>query len=170
MSVATAGTTTARRPQRARLWIALLVISLALNLCFVAGAVWSRLHPPPARGEMAEHYRQMASELDLDPQQRAAFDRYIAAMRARTDQMRQETDPLIGAAWEEIAKPQPDAGKVERLFDESADKRRAFQQGAASQTLTMLATLSTAQRAKFVALMRERRAAWRRGQGGNRTP
>jgi len=108
--------------------------------------------------------------LDLDPQQRAAFDRYIAAMRARTDQMRQETDPLIGAAWEEIAKPQPDAGKVERLFEESSDKRRAFQQEAASQTLTMLATLSTAQRAKFVALMRERRAAWRRAQTGVRTP
>ena len=36
--------------------------------------------------------------------------------------------------------------------------------------LTMLATLSTAQRAKFVALMRERRAAWRRGQTGARTP
>ncbi len=170
MSAAAAGTTTARRPQRARLWIALLVISLALNLCFVAGAVWSRLHAPPPRGDMAEQYRQMAGELDLDPQQRAAFDRYIAAMRTRTDQMRQETDPLIGAAWEEIAKPQPDAGKVERLFEESSDKRRAFQREAASQTLTMLATLSPPQRAKFVQLMRERRAAWRRGQGGNRTP
>jgi Spy/CpxP family protein refolding chaperone len=169
VSAAAAGTTAVRHPPRSRLWAALFVVSLALNLCFVAGAVWSRLHPPPARGDM-EHYRQMASELDFDPQQRAAFDRYIAAMRARTDQMRQETDPLIGAAWEEIAKPQPDAAKVERLFEESSDKRRAFQQEAASQTLTMLATLSPAQRVKFVQLMRERRAAWRRGQAGARTP
>jgi len=165
VSSAAAGTTAVRRSPRSRLWVALLVISLALNLCFVAGAVWSRLHAPPARGDMAEHYRQMAGELDLDPQQRAAFDRYIAAMRARTDQMHQETDPLIGAAWEEIAKPQPDAATIERLFEESSDKRRAFQREAASQMLALLATLSPPQRAKFVQLMRERRAAWRRGQG-----
>jgi Spy/CpxP family protein refolding chaperone len=170
VSAAAAGTTAIRRPPRSRLWVALLVISLALNLCFVAGAVWSRMYAPPVRGDMAEHYRQMAGELDLDPQQRAAFDRYIAAMRTRTDQMRQETDPLIGAAWEEIAKPQPDAGKVERLFDESADKRRVFQREAASQMLALLATLSPAQRGKFVQLMRERRAAWRRQQVGGRAP
>jgi Spy/CpxP family protein refolding chaperone len=107
----------------------------------------------------------MAAELDLDPQQRAAFDRYVAAMRSRMDQMRQETDPLINAAWEEIAKPQPDAAKVEQLFDESAEKRRVFQREAASQMLAFVATLSPAQRGKFVQLMRDRRAAWRRNQG-----
>jgi Spy/CpxP family protein refolding chaperone len=165
VSAAAAGTTAARRPQRSRLWVALFVVSLALNLCFVAGAVWSRMHAPPVRMDMAEYYRQMAGELDLDPQQRAAFDRYVAAMRARTDQMRQETDPLIGAAWEEIATPQPEAGKVEQLFDEAGEKRRVFQREAASQMLALLATLSPAQRGKFVQLMRERRAAWRRGQG-----
>ena len=165
MSAAAAGTTAIRRPPRSRLWVALFVVSLALNLCFVAGAVWSRMHASPVRIDMAEYYRQMAGELDLDPQQRAAFDRYVAAMRTRTDQMRQETDPLVGAAWEEIAKPQPDTAKVEQLFDESADKRRVFQREAASQMLTFVATLSPAQRGKFVQLMRERRAAWRRGQG-----
>jgi Spy/CpxP family protein refolding chaperone len=165
VSAAAAGTAAVRRPPRSRLWVALFVVSLALNLCFVAGAIWSRMHAPPVRMDMAEYYRQMASELDLDPQQRAAFDRYVAAMRARTDQMRQETDPPIGAAWEEIAKPQPDAGKVEQLFDEAGEKRRVFQREAASQMLALLATLSPAQRGKFVQLMRERRAAWRRGQG-----
>ena len=165
MSAAAAGTAAVRRPPRSRLWVALFVVSLALNLCFVAGAIWSRMHAPPVRMDMAEYYRQMASELDLDPQQRAAFDRYVAAMRARTDQMRQETDPPIGAAWEEIAKPQPDAGKVEQLFDEAGEKRRVFQREAASQMLALLATLSPAQRGKFVQLMRDRRAAWRRNQG-----
>jgi Spy/CpxP family protein refolding chaperone len=165
VSAAAAGTTAVRRPQRSRLWAALFVVSLALNLCFVAGAIWSRTHAPPARTDIAEFYRQMAAELDLDPQQRAAFDRYVAAMRSRMDQMRQETDPLINAAWEEIAKPQPDAAKVEQLFDESAEKRRVFQREAASQMLAFVATLSPAQRGKFVQLMRDRRAAWRRNQG-----
>jgi len=170
VSAAAAGTTATRRSRRSGLWTALFIVSLSLNLCFVAGAVWTRLHPPPVRTDIAEFYRQMAGELELDPQQRAAFDRYVAAMRTRMDQMRQETDPLIGAAWEEIAKSQPDAAKVEQLFDESADKRRVFQREAASQMLTFLATLSPAQRGKFVQLMRERRAAWRRQQAGNRTP
>jgi Spy/CpxP family protein refolding chaperone len=165
VSAAAAGTTAVRHPQRSRLWAALFVVSLALNLCFVAGAIWSRTHVPPVRTDIAEFYRQMAGELDLDPQQRAAFDRYVAAMRSRMDQIRQETDPLITAAWEEIAKPQPEVAKVEQLFDDSAEKRRVFQREAASQMLTFVATLSPAQRGKFVQLMRDRRAAWRRNQG-----
>ena len=168
MSVVTAGCTGAG-PRRSRLWIALLAVSLVLNLCFIAGAVWSRMHPPAGRLDLAERYRQMAAQLDLDPQQRAAFDRYVAGIRSRTEQMRQDTDPLMSAGWEELAKPQPDTAKVERLFDEAAEKRRATQHEATSQTVELLGALSPAQRAKFVAVMREWRAAWRQ-RAGNRNP
>jgi Spy/CpxP family protein refolding chaperone len=149
--------------------MALLAVSLVLNLCFIAGALWSRLNPPPARLDLAERYRQMAAQLDLDPQQRAAFDRYVGGIRARSEQMRQETDPLMSAAWEELAKPQPDTAKVERLFDEAGDKRRAMQHEATSQTVALLNALSPEQRAKFVAIMRDWRASWRQ-RSGNRTP
>ena len=111
-----------------------------------------------------ERYQEIASELDLNAQQRAAFDQYIAAMRGRADQMRQDTEPLMGAAWDELAKPQPDEAKVTQLFDQAGDKRRGFQRDATVQTMALLATLSPAQRTKFVVLMRERRAAWRRAQ------
>src|SRR4029077_9533287 len=143
---------------------AVLVISLVLNLCFVAGAVWTQLHAPSGGRILVERYQEIASELDLNAQQRAAFDQYIAAMRGRADQMRQDTDPLMGAAWDDIAKPQPDAARVTQLFDQAGDKRRGFQHDATAQTMALLATLSPAQRAKFVALMRERRAAARRAQ------
>ena len=102
---------------------------------------------------------------DLDAQQRAAFDRYVGGIRNRTEQMRQDTDPLMSAAWEELAKPQPDMSRVERLFDEAAEKRRAIQHDTTSQTVELLAALSPAQRAKFVATMREWRAAWRQRAG-----
>lgn len=148
-------------PRRSRLWIALLAISLVLNLCFIAGAVWSRLHPPASRVDLTERYRQMAAQLDLDLQQRAAFDRYVGAIRGRTEQMRQDTDPLMNAAWEELAKPQPDMTRVENLFDEAAEKRRALQHETTAQTVQLLTALSPAQRAKFVTTMREWRAAWR---------
>ena len=98
MSAAAAASVAAGRGQRySRLLIAVLVISLVLNLCFVAGAVWTRLHAPPSVRNLVERYQEIASELDLNAQQRAAFDQYIAAMRGRADQMRQDTDPLMGA-------------------------------------------------------------------------
>jgi Spy/CpxP family protein refolding chaperone len=165
VSAAAAASVAAGRGQRySRLLIAVLVISLVLNLCFVAGAAWTRLHAPPGGRNLVERYQEIASELDLNAQQRAAFDQYIAAMRGRADQMLQDTEPLMGAAWDELAKPQPDEAKVTQLFDQAGDKRRGFQRDATVQTMALLATLSPAQRAKFVALMRERRAAWRRAQ------
>lgn len=160
MSVVTAGKTDAG-VRRSRLWIALLAVSLVLNLCFIAGGVWSRLHPPAGRLDLAQRYQQMAAQLDLDSQQRATFDRYVGGIRSRTEQMRQDTDPLMSGAWEELAKPQPDIAKVERLFDEAAEKRRVTQHEATLQTIELLGTLSPTQRAKFVATMREWRAAWR---------
>ena len=42
-------------------------------------------------------------------------------MRTRTGKMRQQVAPLIGSAWEEIAKPQADGAQVMRLFDEERD-------------------------------------------------
>lgn len=160
MSVVTAGRTDAGG-RRSRLWIALVAVSLVLNLCFIAGAVWSRLHPPAGRLDLAERYRQMAAQLDLDSQQRAAFDRYVAAIRSRGEQMRQETDPLMSAAWDELAKPKPDTARVEQLFDEAGEKRRAMQHETTSQTVDLLGALSPVQRAKFVSIMHEWRAAWR---------
>lgn len=164
MSAAAAAPGAARRREHSRLLIAVLVISLVLNLCFIAATLWFRLHAPPAGRNLAERYQEIASQLDLDAQQRAAFDRYIAAMRSRADQMRQETDPLMAAGWDELAKPQPDEAKVTQLFEQAGEKRRGFQHDATAQTLALLATLSPEQRAKFVALMRERRAAARRAQ------
>ena len=141
-----------------RALVILLVVSAVLNLFFVAGAIWTRWHAPARWAGAEQRYQKMAGDLDLDAQQRIGFDRYVAAMRARTDKMRQQVAPLIGAAWDEIAKPQADAAQVMRLFDEAADKRREFQREASAQTLDLLAALSPAQRSKFVAIARERRA------------
>ena len=60
-----------------------LALSVALNLFFVGGALWIRLHSPADWGSQERRYQRMAAELDLDAQQRVGFDRYVAAMRAR---------------------------------------------------------------------------------------
>lgn len=162
MSAMTAGPTAATTSPRRRLLPALLVVSVVLNLFFIAGAAWTRWSGPAELPGPAKRFQQMAAQLDLGPRQRTAFDAYVAAMRARTEKMHEQVAPLIGTAWEEIAKPQADAAQVMRLFDAAADKRREFQREATGQTLDLLAVLTPAQRAKFVAIARERRPLWMR--------
>ena len=69
----------------------------------------------------------MPAELGLDDKQRAAFDRYVAAMRARNEKMRQQVAPLFAGAWEEMAKPEAKTDEVTRLFAEVAAKRQESQ-------------------------------------------
>lgn len=165
MSAATAGPNATRGWPRQRLLVTLLAISAVLNLFFVAGALWTRMHPPAAWPSPQQRYQQMAAELDLNPQQRIGFDRYVAAMRARTETMHQEIRPLVGSTWDEIAKPDADLGKITARFDEASEKWRRFQHEGTAQTLDFLSILSPEQRAKFVAIARERRAPWLRPRG-----
>jgi uncharacterized membrane protein len=168
VSTATAGTRAPTRSPRRHLLITLVAISVALNLFFIAGALWTWLQAPSGRAAPDQRYEQMAAELKLDAQQRPAFDRYVAAMRSRVDEMRQQVDPLIGSAWEEVAKPQADPARVNELFDQATEKRRAFQRDLTTQTLAFLAVLSPEQRSKFVAMARERRAPWFRSNRQSR--
>lgn len=155
MPVGTAAAT--RRPGPSRWLIVALALSLVLNLCFVAGAVWTRLHRPGG-----DWVRETVTTLHLNAEQETALRRFVQDMRTRTDRMRDDVGPLIGNAWTEIAKPQPDEAQIMRLFDQAADKRHEFQRDATTETLNFLATLSPDQREKFVGMMRERRAPWMR--------
>ena len=164
MSAVTVGPTAATGWPRRRFLLALLVVSLALNLFFVAGAAWTRWNGSEQLPTPERRFQQMAVQLDLDPRQRIAFNAYAAAMRARTEKMHEQVGPLIGAAWEEMAKPQADPGHITQLFDEAAGKRREFQHETLVQTLDLLANLTPAQRAKFVEIIRERRPLWMRAR------
>jgi len=162
MSVTTAGMTRGGGMPRQRLLIAILAISVALNLCVVAGAVWSRFHPPPPPQTFSERFHRLADTLDLTPQQHVDFDRYVADMATRGDRMRQAVEPMMDAAWTEIAKPDADPARVLQMLDDAGNQRRAFQHEAVTATLSELATLTPDQRAKFIAAEREYRSAQRR--------
>jgi Spy/CpxP family protein refolding chaperone len=144
-----------RWPSR-RVLVILLVVSVVLNLCFLAGAAWTRWQQP-TRWDSEQRFQQMAAELNLAPEQRPGFDTYVAAMRAHSEKMHEQVAPLMTAVWAEIAKPQADAAQVMRLLDEAAEKRREFQRETTVKTLEFLAVLSPEQRAKFVAIGREQR-------------
>jgi Spy/CpxP family protein refolding chaperone len=162
MSVTTAGLSQGRPAPRNRALAAILAVSVALNLCVVAGAVWSRLNPPPAAQTTSERFHRLADTLNLTPPQRAAFDSYVAGMAARGDRLRQEIDPMFDAAWTEIAKPDADQARVMQLLDAAGNRRGAFQHEAVGATLSLLATLTPDQRAKFIAAQRAFHTAQRR--------
>jgi Spy/CpxP family protein refolding chaperone len=162
MSVTAADMSHRRDLPRRRLLTAILAVSVALNICVIAGALWSRLHPPPPPPTFTQRFHRLEDTLDLNADQRAAFDRYIADMSARGEQMRHTIEPMMDAAWAELAKPDTDQARVLQLLDDASNQRHTFQQQAVTATLSLLATLTPEQRSKFVANEREFHAALRR--------
>ena len=141
------------------LWVA-LTLSLVLNLCFIAGALWIHVQGPALPASPAERLQRIGAELGLDPEQRQAFERYSENLRAHMQQMRETVEPLMSAAWAELAKPDANQATAARLFDEAGQARRSLQRELLSPTLTFLAMLSPQQRAKFVELFHQRPRSW----------
>ena len=136
------------------LWL-ILTLSLALNLFFVAGALWIHFNGPPVPNA-EERLQRIGAQLGLDPHQKEAFEQYTEALRARMQAMRKAVGPLMHNAWAEVAKPDADEAKVLELFDEAGQTRRGFMRELAPVTLSFLAKLSPDQRAKFVELIQQR--------------
>ena len=158
---------TARSWPYRRIVIAVLAISVVLNLLFVAGAVWTRMQEPPARG-LEQRFQRIGAELDLDQEQRAAFNRFVASIRTRSDKVQQQVAPLYAAAWDEAGNPASEPAQVLQSFDKAFDKRQEINRETIAQTLDFLATLSPDQRSKFVTLARERYGSRRNASAQNR--
>ena len=156
----------AMRPgSRRHLFWVILVLSLALNLCFIAGALWIRVQGPPLPMSPEQRLHQIEPQLALNPQQKAAFDEYARTVRSGMQSMREAVEPVVADAWSELAKPDADAAKVMLLFDQAGDQRRGFRRELGTATFAFLAKLSPEQRAKFVELARQRPWAKRHQDG-----
>ena len=153
MSIASAA---ARGGVRSHLLRLTLTLSLALNLFFMAGALWVRFNGPPVPMNAEERLQRIGAQLGLDPQQTEAFEQYSQAIRTRMQAMHKAVGPLMHNAWAEVAKPDADEAKVVELFDEAGQTRRGFMRELAPVTLSFLAKLSPDQRAKFVELIQQR--------------
>jgi uncharacterized membrane protein len=160
MTTATAGMRPSRRSSRPGLIAALLAVSVALNLCLVGGAVWTR-YKAPAIVTTSERFHRLGQSLNLSPPQQAVFDQYVADMLARNNRVRLATEPLMDEAWADIAKPNPDQTKVLQLLDDFSSQRREVWHESVAATLSLLATLTPEQKAKFLADEQERRLAAR---------
>ena len=161
----TAASVALRPGSRRHLFWVILVLSLALNLCFIAGALWIRVQGPPLPLTPEQRLQQIEPQLALNPQQKAAFDEYARTVRSRVQSMHEAIEPQVANAWSELAKPDADEAKVMQLFDQAGDQRRAFRRELGTATFTFLTKLSPEQRAKFVELARQRPWAKRHQDG-----
>jgi Spy/CpxP family protein refolding chaperone len=161
----TAASVALRPGSRRHLFWVILALSLALNLCFIAGALWIRVQGPPLPMTPEQRLQQIEPQLALNPQQKAAFDEYARTVRSRVQSMHEAIEPQVANAWSELAKPDADEAKVMLLFDQAGDQRRAFRRELATATFAFLAKLTSEQRAKFVALARQRPWAKRHQDG-----
>lgn len=137
-------------------WKVALALSLALNLFFVIGALWIRMHLPPLPVTPQERLEQAAGALNLDPHQQQAFATYEKTMRGLFQSMHKAVGPLMASAWTEMSKPEASEARIMQLFDEAAQQRRSFGHDITTTTLSFLATLSPEQRSQFVSDMHQR--------------
>ena len=161
----TAASVALRPGSRQHLFWVVLILSLALNLCFIAGALWIRVQGPPLPMSPEQRLQQIEPQLALDSQQKAAFDEYARTVRSRMQSMHEAIEPLVANAWSELAKPDADQAKIMQLFDQAGEQRRAFRPELVTATFTFLAKLTPEQRAKFVELARQRPWAKRHQDG-----
>jgi uncharacterized membrane protein len=151
----TAETSSRPRVAAARLpWI-LLALSLALNLFFIGGVFWVRSQHHGPMGP-AERIERVTKELALNPDQRAAFERFVRTIRMKARDLRETNQPLVDEAWQDFAKGQPDEAAVDKLFEAAANNRRNFQLETGRALRAFLATLNEDQRVAFIGLVRNR--------------
>jgi uncharacterized membrane protein len=129
-----------------------LAVSLTLNVCFVAGLVWSKLafHPPMPP---MERIQRLGQTLGLDDGQRLAFDQFVRVIRLRGRFARESNQPLLQQLWGEIGKPTPDDGAVAHLGDQIETNRVAFQKEASAALMDFIKTLKPDQRAKLAGIV-----------------
>lgn len=132
---------------RARLvWIA-LALSLTLNLFFVGGLAWTRLyaHPLPPM----ERMQRLGQALNLNDDQRLAFDQFLRVIRLRGSYLHETNQPLLDRMWGEIAKPTPDDDVLTKLGAEIETNRQTFQHELAAAFQTFMKTLTPEQRTQL---------------------
>ena len=130
-----------------------LALSLALNVCFVGGLLYSKfVRPTPP-------LVALGNELNLEPDQRKAFQSFVQSVRTKGALLRDTNLALGRKIWDELSQPKPDTQKLSELFTEIADNRRDYQMAVGTSLLPFLETLSIEQRQRFIEIGKRRQDA-----------
>jgi uncharacterized membrane protein len=146
------GATSPPRP-KGRLVKVALALSLALNVCFIGGLLYSKLVAPRAP------LMELARQLNLEPDQRKAFQGFVQVVRSKGMALKDNNLSIGRQIWDELSQPKPDPQKLTALFAEIANNRRDYQTAVASALLPFLETLSIEQRHRFIEISKRRQDA-----------
>ncbi|GEM_PF-2212041 len=143
---------TSRPSSKGRLVKVALALSLALNVCFIGGLLYSKFMRPTPPLIM------LGRELDLEADQRKSFQGFLQAVRGKGAALR-ETNLAVGRQiWDELSQPKPDQQKLASLFQQIADNRRDYQTAVSTALVPFLETLSIEQRQRFIEISKRRQA------------
>jgi uncharacterized membrane protein len=152
MTVPAEGATSPPRP-KGRLVKVALALSLVLNVFFVGGLLYGKfVRPTPP-------LIALGKELNLEPDQRRAFQSFVQSVRTKGAILRETNLALSRQIWDELSQPKPEAQKLSKLFTEIANNRRDYQAAVGAALLPFLETLNVDQRQRFIEIGKRRQDA-----------
>jgi len=144
-----------RAPKRRRGVVIVLVLSLALNVFFIAGLIGHlAFHVQFGHQPMGpiQRFERASHEMDLSGAQLAAFNGMIATLHQHRRETFQKNRPIFDQIWDQLAKSQPDDKAIADLIAQADANHIAFQKEATAAMESFLATLTPQQRAQFADL------------------
>ena len=142
---------TGQTSRRSWLTTIALALSLLLNICFVAGFIWSTRAAEEILAP-AERFVAIGHGLHLNSDQNAALERFGLAAREHGRLLRQGNAPLMARIWQEMAAPKPDEDRIAQLIERATQNRLAYQKAMTAGLMIFLDSLTPEQRAEFVSL------------------
>ncbi len=136
-------------------WI-LLAVSLALNIFFAGGVVYSKVMSERLRASPAERAQFLAERFGLSAEQHDRLLAFQRAMGERRGALREGFRETRATLLEELVKPELDRERIAQLRQEQTAFRSALFEDFTGELHQFLATLSPEQKADFVAMLEER--------------
>ena len=136
-------------------WI-LLAVSLALNVFFAGGVVYSKVMSERIKATPAERAQFLAERFALTDQQHDRLLAFQTAMGERRRTLRKGFRETQVTLLAELTKPELDRARIAQLRQEQTAVRSALFEDFTGELHQFLATLSPEQKADFVAMLEER--------------
>ncbi len=141
---------------KARLPWVLLTVSLALNLFFAGGAIYTKLTAEQWASESEQRLEVVVERLELSADRRAGLEALRERVQMRMASLRGGWRESRKEMLAELARPELDRARVKELMQRGMTARAALFEELLVDLHAYLGTLSDAQRRSFLEMAEER--------------
>lgn len=132
-----------------------LAVSLAMNIFFAGGVVYSKVTTERLKASPSARAEYLAERFELTAEQRDRLLAFQSAMVERRQTLRQGFREARDGLLDELAQPILDRERIAQLRREQSETRNALFEDFTIELHQFLATLSPEQREDFVAMLKE---------------